>query len=96
MDMSRLLQYVCQLDSCVAPLVFVVRQWARSSRVTQSNPGPWISNFMLSLLVVFYLQMKPSGTVLPSLLSLKRLTAHGAFSSSLTLSSFTFMHIFLQ
>ena len=44
------------MDNRVAPLVFVLRRWAREASITQSIPGPWFSNFQMTLLVLFYFQ----------------------------------------
>ncbi|CAF4115640.1 unnamed protein product [Rotaria sp. Silwood2] len=62
--MSKLLWGLSSIDSRVAPLVFVIRRWAREASITQSTPGPWFSNFQMTLLVLFYLQ---SIRILPKL-----------------------------
>lgn len=62
--MSKLLWSFSSIDSRVAPLVFVIRRWAREASITQSTPGPWFSNFQMTLLVLFYLQ---SNEILPKL-----------------------------
>ena len=54
--MSKLLWSLSSIDNRVAPLVFVIRRWAREASITQSAPGPWFSNFQMTLLVLFYLQ----------------------------------------
>ncbi len=54
--MSKLLWGLSSIDNRVAPLVFVIRRWAREASITQSTPGPWFSNFQMTLLVLFYLQ----------------------------------------
>jgi hypothetical protein len=54
--MSKLLWNLSSIDNRVAPLVFVIRRWAREASITQSTPGPWFSNFQMTLLVLFYLQ----------------------------------------
>lgn len=54
--MSELLYLFGQLDERVKPLVFVVRKWATSVGLTNSAPGPWITNFSLTCLVLFFLQ----------------------------------------
>lgn len=54
--MSELLYNVSSCDVKIQQLVFMVRHWARKHELTRSNPGPWMSNFMLTLLVLFYLQ----------------------------------------
>jgi len=58
----------------VSPLVFVIRQWARSVGVTSTLPGVGFSNFMLTLLVVFFLQTRRS-PLLPPLGSLKSMSS---------------------
>lgn len=54
--MSELLYMFTQIDERVSPLVFSIRRWAQTSNVTNVNPGPWVSNFSLTCLVIFYLQ----------------------------------------
>lgn len=68
-QMSEVLFEACHSDERLAPLIFTVRHWARCSGITQSNPGPWLSNFMLTLLVVYCLQAHPQ-PILPPLKSL--------------------------
>ena len=68
--MSELLYTFGQLDPRVHPLVFTIRHWARANQITHSGPGPWISNFTLSLLVMFHLQ---SVGVVPSIYTLRSL-----------------------
>ncbi|CAF1222593.1 unnamed protein product [Adineta steineri] len=62
--MSKLLWNLSSIDNRVAPLVFAIRRWAREASITQSTPGPWFSNFQMTLLVLFYLQ---SIEILPKL-----------------------------
>lgn len=72
-DMSELLYYLSVWDKQlhrIPPLVFTIRHWARCSGVTHSNPGHWLSNFMLTMLIVHFLQTRPK-PVLPSLKSLE-------------------------
>ena len=58
-----------EFDWRVRPLTFTVRKWAQSLKlVTKNIPGPWITNFSLSLMVIFFLQHK---RILPSLNLLK-------------------------
>lgn len=64
--MSKALYSLCHSDERVAPLAFTVRHWARCCGITHPNPGPWLSNFMLTLLVVHSLQDHPK-TILPPL-----------------------------
>ena len=62
--MSKLLWSFGSIDNRVAPLVFAIRRWAREASITQSAPGPWFSNFQMTLLVLSYLQ---SNGILPKL-----------------------------
>lgn len=62
--MSEILYTLKEIDNRVAPLVFIVRCWAKVVGLTNSNPGRWITNFSLTLLVIFFLQNK---AVLPPL-----------------------------
>jgi len=67
--MSELLYVLGESDWRVRPLVFAVRRWAHSIGLTNPTPGRWITNFSLTLLVLFYLQQhsKHQGPVLPTL-----------------------------
>lgn len=67
--MSELLHTFGILDWRLRPLVFTIRQWAAEVGLTNPSPGRWITNFSLTLLVIFYLQR---AKVLPSLDSLRQ------------------------
>ena len=64
--MSEMLYLFGEIDSRFRTLVTTVRFWASSNGLTSPIPGPYITNFQLSLLVVFYLQ-RVSPPVLPTL-----------------------------
>ncbi|XP_011260342.1 poly(A) RNA polymerase, mitochondrial [Camponotus floridanus] len=66
--MCELLYLYGEIDWRVRPLVTAIRKWAKNQEITSDVPGPWITNFSLSLLVLFYLQQK---NILPSLRVLK-------------------------
>ena len=70
--MSELFHVLGSLDNRVCPLVFTVRHWARSCGVTHSDPGTWITNYQLTLLVLYSLQTLPQ-PVLPSVEQMKKL-----------------------
>ncbi|KAG7266584.1 hypothetical protein CRUP_032109 [Coryphaenoides rupestris] len=55
---SELLYLYGQLDERVRGLVFAVRCWARAHSVTSSIPGAWITNFSLTVMVLFFLQRR--------------------------------------
>lgn len=67
--MSELLHTFGILDWRLRPLVFTIRRWAAEVGLTNPSPGRWITNFSLTLLVIFYLQR---AKVLPSLDSLRQ------------------------
>lgn len=67
---SELLYIYGSLDSRVRALVFGVRCWARAHSLTSSIPGAWITNFSLTMMVIFFLQRR-SPPILPTLDSLK-------------------------
>ncbi|XP_071456040.1 poly(A) RNA polymerase, mitochondrial isoform X2 [Marmota flaviventris] len=69
---SELLYIYGALDSRVRALVFSVRCWARAHSLTTSIPGAWITNFSLTVMVIFFLQQR-SPPILPTLDSLKTL-----------------------
>ncbi|XP_046921532.1 poly(A) RNA polymerase, mitochondrial [Lynx rufus] len=69
---SELLYIYGALDSRVRALVFSIRCWARAHSLTSSIPGSWITNFSLTMMVIFFLQRR-SPPILPTLDSLKTL-----------------------
>lgn len=66
MKSSELLYLYGHLDERVRALVFSVRCWARVQGVTSNIPGAWLTNFTLTMLVVFFLQ-KRSTPLIPTL-----------------------------
>ncbi|XP_033494106.1 poly(A) RNA polymerase, mitochondrial [Epinephelus lanceolatus] len=72
MKSSELLYLYGQLDPRVRSLVFTVRCWARAHSVTSSIPGAWITNFSLTVMVLFFLQ-KRSPPIIPTLDQLRDL-----------------------
>ncbi|XP_022436378.1 poly(A) RNA polymerase, mitochondrial [Delphinapterus leucas] len=69
---SELLYMYGALDSRVRALVFSIRCWARAHSLTSSIPGAWITNFSLTMMVIFFLQRR-SPPILPTLDYLKTL-----------------------
>lgn len=72
--MSELLYLFGELDERVRPLVFVIRKWAYSVGLTNAVPGPWISNFSLTCLVLFFLQQVKRPVLPPINLLVKQST----------------------
>ncbi|XP_051819335.1 poly(A) RNA polymerase, mitochondrial isoform X1 [Antechinus flavipes] len=72
MKSSELLYIYGSLDSRVRALAFSIRCWARQQSLTSSIPGSWLTNFSLTIMVIFFLQ-KRSPPVIPSLDYLKNL-----------------------
>lgn len=56
LHMSELLYLFGEIDDRVKPLTFCIRKWASAAALTNSSPGRWISNFSLTMLVLFFLQ----------------------------------------
>jgi poly(A) RNA polymerase, mitochondrial len=54
--MSELLYLFGEMDDRVRPLTFCVRKWASATGLTNPSPGRWITNFSLTVLVLFFLQ----------------------------------------
>lgn len=70
--MSELFYLFGEIDARVRPLNFFMRRWAEEWEITRVfRPGPWISNFTLSCLVLFFLQQLKE-PILPSIDELKR------------------------
>ncbi|XP_062981445.1 poly(A) RNA polymerase, mitochondrial [Elgaria multicarinata webbii] len=72
MRSSELLYIYGNLDPRVRALVFSVRCWARTHGITSSIPGAWITNFSLTMMVLFFLQ-KRKPPIVPTLDQLKAL-----------------------
>ncbi|XP_043280667.1 poly(A) RNA polymerase, mitochondrial-like isoform X2 [Venturia canescens] len=69
--MAELLCFYGEVDYRVRPLIFTIRHWAHHVGITNPVPGRWITNFSITLLVLFYLQQK---RIIPSLDELEKLT----------------------
>ncbi|XP_069816620.1 poly(A) RNA polymerase, mitochondrial isoform X2 [Dendropsophus ebraccatus] len=69
---SELLYIYGTLDHRVRALVFALRCWARIHGITSGIPGHWITNFSLTMMVLFFLQ-KRNPPVIPTLDQLKSL-----------------------
>lgn len=64
--MSEMLHTFGELDERVRPLVFYLRAWAKEFDIIQSFPSLGISNFMITCLVIFFLQRLPQPILPPS------------------------------
>ncbi|XP_075127722.1 poly(A) RNA polymerase, mitochondrial [Leptodactylus fuscus] len=69
---SELLYMYGNLDHRVRALVFALRCWARVHGITSSIPGHWITNFSLTMMVLFFLQ-KRNPPLIPTLDQLRNL-----------------------
>ncbi|XP_071528060.1 poly(A) RNA polymerase, mitochondrial-like [Panulirus ornatus] len=67
--MSQMLYMYGSMDPRVRPIVFAVRRWARDRHITSPYAGRWVTNFSLTVMVLFYL-MNVSPPVITSLHSL--------------------------
>lgn len=56
--MSHYLYSLGQMDKRLRILVMTIRRWAEANRLTSAHPGRWITNFTLTILVVFFMQHK--------------------------------------
>ncbi|XP_071753043.1 poly(A) RNA polymerase, mitochondrial isoform X1 [Centroberyx gerrardi] len=72
MKSTELLYLYGGLDRRVRGLVFTVRCWARAHGITSSIPGAWITNFSLTVMVLFFLQRR-SPPIIPTLEHLRDL-----------------------
>ena len=54
--MTELIYVYGEMDWRFRPLIFAVRLWAETSQLTRSIAGPTITNFSLTMLLIFYLQ----------------------------------------
>lgn len=64
--MSEMLYTFGELDVRVRPMVFYIRAWAKEFDLIQTFPSLGISNFMLTCLVLFFLQRLPQPILPPS------------------------------
>lgn len=64
--MSEILYTFGELDERVRPLLFYIRGWAKSFDVIATFPQMGVSNFMLTTLVIFFLQTLPKPILPPS------------------------------
>ncbi|XP_007426469.1 poly(A) RNA polymerase, mitochondrial isoform X2 [Python bivittatus] len=69
---SELLYVYGCLDSRVRALAFSIRYWAWTHGLTSSIPGAWITNFSLTMMVLFFLQQRQP-PIVPTLDQLKKL-----------------------
>ncbi|XP_076763618.1 mitochondrial poly(A) polymerase [Xylocopa sonorina] len=76
--MSELLYIYSELDWRVKPLVCTIRKWARNANITRETPGHWLTNFSLTLLIMFYLQTR---NVLPSLNTLNTFSVNTLYTN---------------
>ncbi|XP_047424847.1 poly(A) RNA polymerase, mitochondrial [Mugil cephalus] len=72
MKSTELLYLYGVLDPRVRSLVFTVRCWARAHSITSSIPGAWITNFSLTVMVLFFLQTR-SPPIIPTVNDLRNL-----------------------
>uniref|UniRef100_A0A1Q3F3W0 Putative polya rna polymerase mitochondrial n=1 Tax=Culex tarsalis TaxID=7177 RepID=A0A1Q3F3W0_CULTA len=63
--MSELLYMFGQIDPRVQPLTCCVRRWAQAVGLTNHAPGYWITNFSLTMLVMYFLQQLPEPILPP-------------------------------
>ncbi|XP_063306871.1 poly(A) RNA polymerase, mitochondrial [Pelobates fuscus] len=75
---SELLYIYGNYDNRVRALVFALRCWARVHGITSAIPGAWITNFSLTMMVLFFLQ-KRNPPVIPTLDQLKSLAGKDKF-----------------
>lgn len=64
--MSELLYTFGEIDERVRPLVFYIRTWAKEFDIIQTFPALGLSNFMVTCLVIFFLQQLPKPILPPS------------------------------
>lgn len=67
--MSQILFILLAIDERIKPLIFIIKFWARRMELTLDQPGPTITNFSLTMLVIFFLQQSAVGhnAILPHL-----------------------------
>lgn len=68
--MAEVLFEYSLLDERVRKLVCFIKIWAKQHSLTNSNPGPWYTNFMLMMMIIHFFQTRP-GFRLPAMNKLK-------------------------
>lgn len=66
LTMSKLIYILGETDPRIRPLIFTIRHWAKVNFLSHKHPGPWLSNFMYSFMVICFLQLR-SQPILPPL-----------------------------
>lgn len=56
LDMAKLVFTLGELNAHFRPLVLALKQFCRAQSLTSERPAPLFSNFMLTMMLVFYLQ----------------------------------------
>ena len=64
--MAQIQYAMAQYDKRFHPLVTVIKIWGKARRITGKGPGSWLSNFMLNMLMVHFLQTRDQ-PVLPAI-----------------------------
>ncbi|XP_014617007.1 PREDICTED: poly(A) RNA polymerase, mitochondrial-like isoform X2 [Polistes canadensis] len=75
--MSELLFLYGEEDDRVRPLIFTIRKWAEDNKLTSIHPGKTITNFSLTLLVIFYLQQVEILPAINSITSFSEISNNG-------------------
>ena len=70
--MAEILFDYSLMDERIAKLICFIKIWAKHHSLTNQNPGPWYTNFMLMMMVVHFFQTR-HGFQLPSINDLKTL-----------------------
>ncbi|XP_071826807.1 speckle targeted PIP5K1A-regulated poly(A) polymerase-like isoform X1 [Apostichopus japonicus] len=56
---TELIHFYCTLDPVVRPLILLIRRWAKLNHVAEnSGPGPRLTNYALTWMVILFLQTK--------------------------------------
>jgi poly(A) RNA polymerase len=75
--MAETLFLFSKMDPRVKQLAVFVKLWAKSQDLTNSSPGPWVTNFMLMLMVINFFQTRHgNGAIfnLPPVTNLEKLS----------------------
>jgi hypothetical protein len=65
----------CAMDDRVLKLVCFIKIWAKQHSLTNVNPGPWYTNFMLMLMIIHFFQTR-AGFRLPPMNNLRAHIPH--------------------
>ncbi|XP_071826589.1 speckle targeted PIP5K1A-regulated poly(A) polymerase-like isoform X2 [Apostichopus japonicus] len=76
---TELIHFYCTLDPVVRPLILLIRKWAKLNHFAEnSGPGPRLTNYSLTWMVILFLQTKG---IVPTIEELREAAGRGVFAT---------------